>query len=107
MRKLLIDFGNYLLSTERKELISTMNRHKVCHTDIENFLNKYPEHNSLSADVGFSELKTFEPKKKSFEYHILNSPNLYMAPLDKLGLQGWELVLNVGTEFVFKREMFD
>jgi hypothetical protein len=42
-KKDLVDFGNYLLSDERKEMVSDLNKDTVTHADIENFLESIKE----------------------------------------------------------------
>jgi hypothetical protein len=42
-KKDLVDFGNYLLSDERKEMVSDLNKDNVTHADIENFLESIKE----------------------------------------------------------------
>jgi hypothetical protein len=37
-KKDLVKFGNYLLSKERNESVSDLNKDKVTHADVENFL---------------------------------------------------------------------
>jgi len=36
----LVSFGNYLLSKERNELVSEINKDKVTHADLENWKHK-------------------------------------------------------------------
>lgn len=37
-KKDLVKFGEYLLSDKRKESVSKLNKNKVTHADVENFL---------------------------------------------------------------------
>lgn len=40
----LTSFGNYLLSKEREERISEINKHNVTHADVENWKHKKANH---------------------------------------------------------------
>ena len=40
----LTDLGNYLLSTERAENVSDINKHNVTHADVENWKHKKANH---------------------------------------------------------------
>lgn len=42
--KEITDLGNYLLSTERAEKISEINKHNVTHADVENWKHKKANH---------------------------------------------------------------